>query len=550
MSPSPLRLVLIGAALALVPALLPGLALAQMEFDNDIPSLTGAREAEMIDTYAFTKERPRMYAPVELLHLPVSPYTEMDDEHPWSDVRADAALRYSRYTLGRCGIVVDRGELQHVPRTEMEAPNPKHLRGAGAGETLVYFVNEVPGRFIGSADASKTKFPFPALSVEDGIPVLTVLPHLLGRRLNLTTSETPYSMMLTDRTLKTAFGSALTASAGFFDPRRFGFSDDECDRMREALLRETQCFPRAHVFDGRGSDFWNGATMDERRRGRRGQVPWPLGDGLGKAAPDDVVVSPTFTDDGLIVFALRDQKWRGFLWQYGDPIIRGLATPRAEVYRGFEQAGGLGLGVHPSGHEIALLTFAEGPSVQVNSLSWERNYGGRGKRPARADKMPCDALLTSGPVGQGASMPLGLVCHDRVWRVWKQQAADAFPLPSPARWASMTRRCNDDAQLWLGLESGELALFRLPAFGPPEALPLPLWATYPAVREVPFSATWGGTPRALDRVNIRRFDATQSPRWLPAQREPTPTEGGLWVRFEDAHGPGWLGFVDGQLRVE
>ena len=68
--------------------------------------------------------------------------------------------------------------------------------------------------------------------------------------------------------------------------------------------------------------------------------------------------------------------------------------------------------------------------------------------------------------------------------------------------------------------------------------------------EVPFTATWGGTPRSQDRVNIRPFLATVSPQWGPAVSDPKPAEGGVWVRYEDAHGPGWVGYLDGQLWVE
>ena len=536
------------AAAALILGLAPT-AHAQMDFSDEIPSLTGAREPEMLATYAFARQRPRMYAPVPLLHLPLTPYTEMDDENPWSEVRVDAALQYARFTFGRGGIVLDRGPLGRAPREEMSTPQEKHLRGAGHGETLVYMVDALPGRFIGGVEASKTKYPFSAILLQNGVPVLTVLPHALGRRLNATISERPYSMMLNDRTLVAVFGASLTGAAGFFDPRRFGFSDDECNVMREALLRETQCAPRAHVFQGRGHDRWTHATLAERRAARRIIAPWPL----GATEPDDLVVSPSFAQDGLIIFALHAGAWQGFFWRYAFPRTTGEPLPGVlEVYRGFSQAGGLGLAVHPAAQEIELLTFAEGATVQVHSTPWmrEMRVSSRRPRPVRVETVPCRVMLTSGPVGEGgAARPLAVVCHDRIWRLWKNRAAEAFMLPRPAQWASLTRRCNDDALLWLGTDAGP-QLWRVPAFGPIEQEPLPPWAAYPAVREVPFSATWGGTPRSLDRVNLRRFDASQTPRFLPAVSEPRPAESGLWVRYEDAQGPGWVGWVDGKLWVE
>jgi hypothetical protein len=528
-------------------------ARAQMDFEGDITSLTGAREAEMLATYAFARERPRMYAPVSLLHLPLSPYTEMDDEAPWSETRVDAALQYSRYVFGHCGIVLDRGPLQRAPRADMEFPNEKHLRSAGHGETLVYFVDDVPGRSIGFLDASRTKYPFPAARVQNGVPLLTVLPHLIGLRLDATVSAERSSMMLNDRTVQEAFGSALTGAAGFFDPRRFGFADEACNVMREALLRETQCYPRAYVYGGRGDDRWQRYTYPERRAGRRADIPWPL----GETPPDDLVVAPAFAQDGLIIFALQGDRWRGFFWRYDDPSRPDPTyAPRAEVYEGFAEPGALGLGVHPAGQDIRLLTFAEGTAVEVHSTPWQRRWPGKkAPRPVQTDRVPCRVMLTSGPVGKGAERPLAVVCNDKVWRLWKTRAPEAFALPRPARWASMTRRCDDDAQLWLGVDDapGGLELWRVPAYGPLEPEPLPAWAAWPAVREVPFSATWGGTPRSLDRVNIRRFDATQTPRWLPAVNEPTPTPVDAttqWVRYEDLHGPGWVGYVNGRLRVE
>jgi hypothetical protein len=93
-------------------------------------------------------------------------------------------------------------------------------------------------------------------------------------------------------------------------------------------------------------------------------------------------------------------------------------------------------------------------------------------------------------------------------------------------------------------------LLRVPAFGPLEVLPLPAWAQWKAVHEIPFSATWGGTPRSLDRVAIREFQADPTPHWAPAIADPAPRDTGLWVRFEDAHGPGWVGWVNGQVVVE
>ena len=525
-------------------------ARAQMDFGtDDIPSLTGAREAEMLATYAFAKGRPRMYAPVPLLHLPLTPYTEMDDEHPWSEVRVDAALQYARWTFGRCGIVLDRGPLGRLPRKEMDTPQEKHLRGAGHGETLVYFADDLFGRAIGRLHASGTKYPFAAATLANGVPVLTVLPHSIGRRLNATISERPYSMMLNDRTLIAVFGASLTGAAGFFDPRRFGFDDSECNVMREALLRETRCAPRAHVYGGRGHDRRSYATLAERRAARRTAQPWPL----GTTPPDDLVVSPSFAQDGLIIFALQDDRWQGFFWHYPFPRLSGVQRHGyPEIYQGFSQPGGLGLAVHPAAQEIELLTFAEGATVQVHSTPWSRVIHDSKKRPrpVRVDQVPCRVMLTSGPVGEGGpARPLAVVCRDRIWRLWKDRAAESFPLPRPARWASMTRRCNDDALLWLGTDAGP-ELWRIPAYEPIEPEALPDWARWPAVHEIPFTATWGGTPRSLDRVNIRRFDAAQSPRWLPAVSEPRPAETGLWVRYEDAHGPGWVGWVDGQLRVE
>lgn len=531
----------------LVVSLSAGRASAQVDFSGDVPSLTGMREDEMLGTYAFARERPRMYAPVSLLRLPLSPYTELDDEHPWSAVRVDAALQYARYTFGRCGIVLERGPLQQVPLADMRPPNEKHLRGAGHAETLVYAVDDVPGRIIGIVQASKTKYPFAAAYLQNDVPLLTVLPHLLALRLEVTVSDHPGSMMLNDRTLKEAFGASLVGAAGFFDPRRFGFSDEDCNVMRETLLRETQCAPRAHVYGGRGDDPWTPYTMSERRAARRGRVPWPFGD----KAPDDLLVSRVFANDGLIVFALHEGVWRGFYWRYSSPSRPEPDDDRrVEVYHGFAEPGGLGLSVQPAGQDVVLTTFAEGTTVEVHSTPWWRTHGRRTQRPVRVDRVPCRVFLTSGPIGQGNDRPLAVICHDRLWRLHKDRAAAEFPLPKPARWASMTRRCNDDAQLWLGLEDGSVELWRFPAFEPPEREPLPAWADWPAVREVPFTATWGGTPRSLDRVSIRRFDASQTPRWLPAVSEPPPNTEGQWVRFEDLHGPGWIGFDAGFLRVE
>jgi hypothetical protein len=518
-------------------------------FTDDIPSLTGAREAEMLATYAFAKERPLMYAPLPLLHLPVTPYTEYDDEAPWSEVRVDAALAYARHSLGRCGIVLDRGPLGRTERKKMDAGDPKLLRNAGHGETLVYFVDDIPGRTVGTVAASETKYPFPFIRIQNDVPVLTVLPHMLGLRLNATVSERPYSLMLNDRTLVTAFGASLTGAAGFFDPRRFIYTDEDCDVMREALLRETQCAPRAHVYAGRGHERGRGDTVAERRAARAGRTPWPLGTG----APDDILVAPSQRNDGLMVFALHAGRWRGFFWPYLGSLNVGRDGPeRAEVYAGFEQPGGLGLAVQPAGQEIRLLTFAEGNTVEVHSTPWPRPWAKGRTRPVRLDRVPCRVMLAAGPVGQGAERPLAVVCHDRIWRIYKEREPEMTLLPRPAKWASMTRRCNDDVQIWLGLDTPDraLELVRLPAYGPPEPEPLPPWATWPAVREVPFTAVWGGTPRSLDRVTVRRFDAQVSPQWGPAVREPPPSERGQWVRYEDTHGPGWVGFVDGELRVE
>ena len=530
-------------ALALTVAA-PAASRAQLDFSEDITSLTGMRESEMLDTYAFAKERPRMYAPVELLHLPITPYTEFDDEKPWSTRRVDTALQYARWTFGRCGIVLDRGPLQQMAREEMNTTHEKMRRDAGHGETLAFFVNQVPGRFIGALGASKTKYPFAHVFVEDAVPVLTVLPHLIGKRLNLTTSDAAYSMMLTDRTLKEAFGSALTAAGGFFDPKRFGFGPNDCNIMREALLRETQCAPRAYVYKGRGDDRWDG-TLSERRAARRGRMAWPFPGG----EPEEVLVSPVLAHDGLYVYARQEGLWRGFFWRYGEPVSKRLPTGPLEVYEGFEVPGGLGLGLHPVGPEVALVTFAEGKRAQVTSTPWYRTMRPGAQRPIRTESVPCDALLTSGPVGREPSSPMAVVCNDKVWRVWNGRAPEAPPLPAPARWATLTRRCNDDAQLWIGTEQGPM-LLRVPAFGPLEVLPLPAWAQWKAVHEIPFSATWGGTPRSLDRVAIREFQADPTPHWASAIADPAPRDTGLWVRFEDAHGPGWVGWVNGQLVVE
>jgi hypothetical protein len=525
---------------------------AQIDFSgfvDDIPSLTGAREAEMLETYAFARGRPRMYAPLPLLHLPVTPYTEYDDEAPWSEVRVDAALSYARYSLGRCGIVLDRGPLGRVERKRMDSGDPKLLRNAGHGETPVYFVDDIPGRGIGTIKASETKYPFPFIQIQNHVPVLTVLPHILGLRLNATVSERPYSLMLNDRTLVTAFGASLTGAAGFFDPRRFVYTDEECDVMREALLRETQCAPRAHVFAGRGHERGRGDTVAERRAARAGRAPWPLGPG----APDDLLVAPSQANDGLLVFALHAGRWRGFFWPYAGSLnVAREGADRPEVYQGFEQQGGLGLAVQPAGQEIRLLTFAEGNTVEVHSTPWPRPWHPGKARTVRVDRVPCRVMLTAGPVGQGAERPLAVVCHDRIWRIYKEREPEMTPLAQPAKWASMSRRCTDDTQIWLGLDrpDRELELWRLPAYGPAETEPLPPWAVYPAVREVPFSAVWGGTPRSLDRVTVRSFDARTSPQWGPPVREPPPAEAGQWVRYEDTHGPGWVGYVDGELRVE
>jgi hypothetical protein len=532
------------AALMCLAALRPSSARAQLDFSEDISSLTGMREAEMLDTYAFARERPRMYAPVELLRMPLTPYTEFDDERPWTERRVDTALRYARWTAGRCGIVLDRGPLQQMSRADMNTSTEAMRRDAGHGETLVFFVNEVPGRYIGSLGASKTKYPFPHIFVEDGVPVLTVLPHLVGKRLNVTTSDAAYSMMLTDRTLKEAFGSALTAAGGFFDPRRFGFGDNDCNVMREALLRETQCAPRAYVYKGRGDDRWDG-TVSERRRARRGRVAWPF----GGAEPEDLMVSPVLAHDGLYVFARQEGVWRGFFWRYDAPISKRLEGGAVEPYQGFEVAGGLGLGVHPVGQELSLVTFAEGKRAQVTSTPWQRPIRPNTTRPMRSESVPCDALLTSGPAGREPSSPLVVVCNDKLWRVWKGREPESTPLPASAKWATLTRRCNDDAQLWIGTDRGPM-LLRIPAFGPLEAEPMPPWTQWPAVHEIPFTATWGGTPRSLDRVAIREFVTDPAPHWAPAVSEPPPTERGVWVRFEDAHGPGWAGWVDGKFVVE
>jgi hypothetical protein len=225
--------------------LLAGTAHAR-ETPLDVPSLTPWTDADLAGTVAFTRRPPPDRADGPWLTLPLTPWTDAPDA--WDAVRFGAVLRLTRWYLGACRIRVEAAPLRVLPRGLPKRHDGLFRTDADA-ETLVILTTRLDRTLLGYATRAKERRrPRRGLVFARRSVVLTVLPHELGHRLGLPHVTRPYALMIGGP--KDVFASthmAITSGLGFFDPRRFGFTADECATMRrrlEADLGRAYLMPR------------------------------------------------------------------------------------------------------------------------------------------------------------------------------------------------------------------------------------------------------------------------------------------------------------------